>query len=198
MMGRPAIPPEFANKPSLPTFESIVGDIRLLLTCLQSLRQNVAAMLPDPINIEVKISNELLARADELAKVEEEMSKLEGAYQRFRNLAEKAEVLKSDIYEAAAVIGPGGFNLHAANDYAKKKVNLPLPVDKLREKLPLWRAMVRIVKHVPWIQIVDLEEVLKEMEIYVSRAAIESALTVHKKVFRIRRIDRAKFVALRE
>jgi hypothetical protein len=48
------------------------------------------------------------------------------------------------------------------------------------------------------IQVVDLQETLYELGFRVSRAAIESALTVHKKLYRIKRIERAKFVALRE
>jgi hypothetical protein len=198
MIGRPTIPAEFNKKYALPTFQSIVGDIRCLLTFLKSIRQDVAAMIPDALNVTLNISNELLARADELSKVEKEMSKLEEAYERFRALTKQAEVLEADISEAAAVLGPEWFALHAAADYAEKNVKLALPVDKLREKLPLWKAISRIIKYTPWIQIVDLEELLGEISIRVSRAAIESALTVHKKVFRIRRIERAKFVALKE
>jgi hypothetical protein len=198
MMGRPAIPAEFGKQTDLPTFQSIVDDIRLLLTALKSMKHNGVAMIAGPLNITSAISDELLERADELRKVEKEVSKLEEAYERFRTLKDKADTLKDDIREAAAVLGPEWYALHAASDYAKKNVKLSLPVDKLREKLPLWRAMVHIVKHAPWIQVVDLEEVLREMAIFVSRAAIESALTVHKKVFRIKRIERAKFVALRE
>jgi hypothetical protein len=198
MIGRPAIPAEFNKKYALPTFQSIVGDIRCLLTFLKSVRQNVAVMIPDALNVTLNISNELLARAEELSKVEREMSKLEEAYERFRALTKQAETLEADISEAAAVLGPEWFALHTEADYAEKNVKLSLPVGKLREKLPLWKAMVCIVKHTPWIQIVDMEELLSEISIHVSRAAIESALTVHKKVFRIRRIERAKFMALRE
>ena len=197
MIGRPTIPPEFAKKHILPTFTSIVGDIRSLLTYLMSIRQNPSAMLPDALNITSKISDELLERGEELTKVYGEMSELEEAYERFRALGDKAETLRIDMFEAAAVLGPDWFAMHTAADY-DKKIGIPLPVEKLRKKLPLWRAIARIVKYVPWVQIVDLEEILREMDIYVSRAAIESALTVHKKVFRIRRIERAKFVALKE
>lgn len=198
MIGRPTLPAEFGKRHILPAFSSITDDIRSLLTNLKSVRQNVAVMLPDPANIAAKISDELLARADELATVEAEMSQLESAYERFRELTKRAETLQADISEAAAVIGTEEFMLQTRDDYAKKNVKLLLPVSRLRERLPLWRAMVRIVKHVPWIQIVDLEEVLRELDFCVSRAAIESALIVHKKVFRIRRIERAKFVALKE
>src|SRR5260370_13713527 len=136
--------------------------------------------------------------ADELRKVEAERSKVEKAYQEFRDLGDKAETLKNDIQEAAAVIGPDTFMANAAEEYAKKNVGPIPPIEKLRERLPLWRVLVHIVRAMPWIRIVDLEGLLDEMEISVSRAAIESALEVHKKTFRIKRIQRAKFVALRD
>lgn len=197
-MGRPILPPEFVKKPALPSFCSIIDDIRTLLTYLECVRQNVSAMLLDAVNFKMTILRDLLERADELRKVETEMSKLEKAYQRFRELADKAETLRNDIHEAAAVIGTEDFMREAAEEYPKKNVGLLPPIDKLRERLPLWRALVHIVRAMPWIRIVDLEDLLQEMDFNVSRAAIESALEVHKKVFRIKRIERAKFVALRD
>jgi hypothetical protein len=154
--------------------------------------------MPTPLNIAVKIANELVEQAEALRTIKQEMSKLEPAYSRFRELVEKAETLKACIEEAAATLGPDEFRLDATMDLARKNISLSLSVDRLRAKLPLWRAMARIVKHAPWIQVVDLQETLDELGIAVSRAAIESALMVHKKIFRIRRIDRAKFVALKD
>src|SRR5260370_42411931 len=99
MMGRPTLPPEFVKKPALPTFHSIIDEIRTLLTYLEFVRQNVCAMLFDAINFKMTILRDLMERADELRKVEAEMSKLEKAYQQFRELADKAETLKNDIQE---------------------------------------------------------------------------------------------------
>jgi hypothetical protein len=157
-------------------------------------------MLLDALNFKMAILSDLLHRADELRKVEAEMSKLEDAYQRFRGLKDKAEALRNDIHEAAAVIGPETFMIEGAEEYAKKNVGqlLPMDVAKLRERLPLWKVLVHIVRAMPGIRVVDIEDLLTEMGIDVSRAAIESALEVHKKVFRIKRMERAKFVALRD
>jgi hypothetical protein len=64
-------------------------------------------------------------------------------------------------------------------------------------KAPLWKLIREIVRQVPEIQVIDLENSLKQLRINPSRAAIESALETHRKEFRIVKRGREKFVSLK-
>ncbi len=180
----------------LPASDSILGELRLHLTYLNSLGHNAHAM-PLIENVASALCGEILSKSERLNEIQDEMLKLQRAYDRYRELTEEAEEVKEEIREAAAVLGPEEFESRAQPEYADIDTGLPLPVEELREKLSLWRAMVRIVKYAPWIQIVELQCLLRELGIIVSRAATESALSLHKKDFRIKRKGREKFVALK-
>lgn len=72
----------------------------------------------------------------------------------------------------------------------------PVEIGDISE-FSLWKIIREILRLVPKMQIVVLENNLKNLGISVSRAAIESALETHKTEFKITRQGRKKFVALK-
>ena len=63
--------------------------------------------------------------------------------------------------------------------------------------MPLWMMIREVVRQVEELRIVELDNVMKALNVKTSRQALESAINAHKRTFVIRRSGREKFVALK-
>lgn len=136
-----------------------------------------------------------------------EREQLRDAYLRFQELNEIARPTEERLEVTAAMLlnmpqreHVRGNATFGENDFEMSDDAMPIPVTMDRLKLsdyPLWKVIREIVRHMPGIQVVKLENALKDFGIRTRRQSIESALAVHKKDFKITRRGRETFVSLK-
>ena len=141
--------------------------------------------------IEKALTQQTKDDSAELKRLSNEMDSLRSAYTRYKDLEIAARNKEERIINALAVMDSAGYDQLKAID--SSGVN----VDVDRDNVPLWKMMREIVRQVSEIQIIELENLLADFGIPVSRAAIDSALKTHKDVFRTVVKGREKYVSLK-
>ncbi len=63
--------------------------------------------------------------------------------------------------------------------------------------LPLWKTIREMLRHVPEMQVIDIERMMKELGVQTGRTAIDSAIATHKDIFAVRKRGREKFISLK-
>jgi hypothetical protein len=64
-------------------------------------------------------------------------------------------------------------------------------------ELPIWKAIREMLRHVPEMQVIDIERMMKELGVQTGRTAIDSAIATHKNIFTVRKRGRDKFISLK-
>lgn len=64
-------------------------------------------------------------------------------------------------------------------------------------ELPVWKAIREMLRHVPEMQVIDIERMMKELGVQTGRTAIDSAIATHKDIFAVRKRGREKFISLK-
>jgi hypothetical protein len=131
----------------------------------------------------------------ELDKLNGELKELRAAYTRYLDVL----ALSKERRERLVTIG----SLIAGSDQVDKDIledaiaERELNAKELKAKPPLWKAIKEIVRLAHEIQVIDLEFVLEQLGLKVSRPAVESALETHEDAFRVVRRGREKFVLMK-
>jgi hypothetical protein len=145
--------------------------------------------------------------ARDIHAMNDQMNELRTAYQKYRELADQIKVKDERVRIAAGLVA-STWNREDAQEGLRRNEELVqlceaagIPVGEILEAeawlSPLWKVMREVVRQTPEMQIVELENVLRELGINPTRQAIESALETHRKEFRIVKRGRDKFVSLK-
>lgn len=156
-----------------------------------------------------ELQRQLVADSHSLNALNTEREKLRSAHDRFRELDDIAQPKQERINIVAAMLlggvkqterirkntpalaSDGDFDMH---DYEY----IPVSAERLDpSQYPLWKVIREIVRHSGEIQVVKIQNALKDFSIKTKRQSIESALAVHQREFKITRRGREKFVSLK-
>jgi hypothetical protein len=182
-----------------------VGDSRKHLTTLESFfTVSRMARYEDVVR---GLAAQVKAGATELQNINDEMLKLRPAYQRYRELAEQVKAKDERTRLAAGVfLNCSNRSVDIDNDlFDEEQVHVEELCDRAgitnprsaAYTLPLWKVARELVRQVPELQVVELENFLKLLGYKTSRQAVESAIETHRDTFRIKRRGREKFVSLK-
>lgn len=173
--------------------DNFKGDTRKVLTKLAG-KLDVRRM-PGFYAIVDAVKHQMILEGERLAQVKERINTLRPIYNQFRDLVDEAETKRARMVTARAMLG----NLATADEVARAFGD-ELPAlgdpDDLRADLNLWEAIVEILRHVPQIQVKDICTFLDLLGIDVTRQAIDSAIETHKRLFRVKKRGREKFISL--
>lgn len=128
----------------------------------------------------------------DLQRIHNEQSELRPAYIRYLNLEEEAKRKMTRLRRLAIL-------LQTQKDWepAEQAAKIGMDID-LFDEIALWEAISEILRLTGEVRVVDLHLLLRKLySENVSRQAIESALLTHAELFRFRRAEREKFVALK-
>jgi hypothetical protein len=179
------------------------NDSRNQLTKLESvLHDKRMARFKDIVD---GLSRQAESDAKDIHAMSDQMNELRTAYQRYRELAEQVKAKDERVRIAAGLVASTWDDPEEAYHRDEKLARLceaaGIPVSEILVaevwKAPLWKIMREIVRQTPEVQVVELENALRELKINPSRQAIESALETHRKEFRIVKRGRDKFVSLK-
>lgn len=187
--------------------KSPVSDSTLLLTNAESILHDDFVMARYRKLI-AELNRQLAADSRSLNELNVEREKLRPAHNRFRELEDIAQPKQERVDIVAAMLLEGVQQTERTSKHlfwepldADESTNaVYIPTSQRAQRLseyPLWRIIREIVRAAGEIQVVRLENALKDFGIKTRRQSIESALAVHKKDFKITRRGREKFVALK-
>ncbi len=179
-------------------------DSRNNLTNLDSTLHNIrVARFMDIVD---GLTRQVKTDAQEIHSMNNKMNELRTAYQKYRELAEQIKAKDERTRIAVGLISAVHHD-DPAEDYdrdeklAKLCEDAGIPVTEILQaeawKAPLWKIVREIVRQTPEIQIVELENALRELGVKTSRQAIESAIETHRKEFKIVKRGRDKFISLK-
>jgi hypothetical protein len=179
---------------------------RQRLTTLESMRS--IAPVARFRDIMEGLRRQVETNALEIHAINDQMNELRTAYQKYRELTDQVKDKEERVRIAAALIASNYSRDDDPEELSKRDDRLVrlcaeagIRVEQMLEaeirKVPLWKLIREIVRQTPEIQVVDLENSLKELRVDTSRQAIESALGTHRKEFRIVKRGREKFVSLK-
>ena len=181
-------------------------DYTLFLTSVQSLCIVLGvARLRDIVR---GIGEQAARQHKGLVSANDELSKLREAARRFRELEESVRSEEESLKIGLALLFnvPQKVNLNGdAYNACEKEIGemedqagvFIEGEDLDLSSFPLWKVMREILKQTTEIRVYELESHLKSFGIRAARSAIESALTTHRKDFKIAKRGREKFVSLK-
>lgn len=175
------------------------ADSRLYLTHPDSTR-NISFMAGRLKDITSGLVQQADTDTDAMCAMLDELNDLRPKYQRYRELSEQ---LKAREERAQIVAGMLSSAVKEESD-AKTFIRVLNKLEKagLRDvadsdEVPLWKLIREILRQVPEMQIVDVESILRSLEIKTTRQTVDSALATHSGVFSVRKKGRQKFISLK-
>jgi hypothetical protein len=160
-----------------------------------SLNVKLMPMFEDAVRAMI---SRLKYESDRVTSIREEMDKLSGSYNRYRDLLQALSEAESRIKRIQAVLGPTLTKTEQTGIIADTSEVWPAPGD-LRANLVLWEAIAEYLCHIPEATVDEIRIFLEGVGIEnVSRQAVESALRAHAKLFRITKRGKEKHIALRQ
>ena len=133
-------------------------------------------------------------------KIRERMDLLAAPYHEFLDLKEQLEEYTKQIDQLKGVLGPAFYEaMRTDKTDAIGNVSEISPTWKeIRESMPLWVALRVYLSAAGEARVGEAEEFLNFLKFpNVRRQSIESALSRHKNVFRVRKRGREKFISLK-
>jgi histone H3/H4 len=125
----------------------------------------------------------------ELRKDREEWTALRASWQRFNELDKQIQSKERKVGIGVGLLRKTPRKA-LANEWAEgTECDL--------KEFSLWRIIREVVRQAKEMRIYELEEHLKSFGLSVTRPAVESAIAVHSKEFRVTKRGREKFVALK-
>jgi hypothetical protein len=165
---------------------------------------NVASRLHDrTMPREIDILNGLLSQfeldAREIQDINIELNDLRPKFQKYNELTSRLIALEDRAKLSYVMLYPSIDWKNDAKQPPPEVLGITFETDMLKEKaaLSLWRVIREIVRQGTKIRIVQLQDLLASLGHSASRQSIESALATHKKIFRITKSGREKFVSLK-
>lgn len=154
------------------------------------------------------LAHQMSRQLDEFKASSAEMSKLQEAYLRYKQLFEGAKdaedslkitlsLLLSIPQKVRAREKVDQWTLPKESDNGQdESAYIPVRVEDL-DDFPLWKVIREIVRQTPEMRVVEVEDFLRNFGVRTSRQAIESALETHRDVFSTNKRGREKYVSLK-
>jgi hypothetical protein len=141
------------------------------------------------------LKQQLAQDSKRLSEIDEEIGKLRPAYNQFRDLMNEAKSKETRMLTTRTLLGEISTDEELTTAFGDE-VSTPKTPDELRSGLKLWEGVVEVLRHIPQAQVGEIHTLLSLLGIKVTRQAIESAITTHKRSFRVRKYGREKFISL--
>ena len=136
--------------------------------------------------------------AKHLHSIHNRQNDLRSAYREYLDLESQAKFYETRMKRVnAALREHEDFENVTDSIKSGKNVSKTIGIAMDAYSVPLWEIVAAILETTGELQVIELESILKFLEIETSRSAIESALKTHRDAFQIRASGRAKFVSLK-
>ena len=147
------------------------------------------------------IKQRLQTACERVQELRAEREKLAAAYERYMLLQKELTQQEKRIHRLAGLIGPNLFLAAELKDNSGliiDTVETHTTIDRLREELSLWEAMVEYLAYAEEARIQDVQAFLESFKITASREAIESALKRHPETFQSKKRGGTKLISLKK
>jgi hypothetical protein len=148
------------------------------------------------------LKQQLTFECKRVQEIRIEKKRYADAYNRFVALQKELQEREGKIDELAGLLGGNRYLEAAEEDHSDaigNTLEVHTPISKLRDELPLWKAIRWYVGYAGEARINDILLFLVDgcrIE-NANRNGVESALRLHAETFNIRRKKREKFISLK-